>query len=263
MSTLLDFEKPILELEGKVKELRSLADGSELDIAEEIARLEGRAAKLLSQTYAKLNAWQKTQVARHADRPHFQRLCGRPDRGFHAAGRRPALRRGPGHRRRPRPVPRPVGHGDRPGEGCRHRGPGAPQFRHGPARGLSQGGAADAAGRALPPAGAHLRRHARRPSRRSMPRSAARPRRSRARSRSACRSRCRSSPPSSARAAPAGPSRWRPPTAILMLEHSIYSVISPEGCAAILWRSADQAPVAAEALRLTAQDLLSSSWSTR
>jgi acetyl-CoA carboxylase carboxyl transferase subunit alpha len=43
---------------------------------------------------------------------------------------------------------------------------------------------------------------------------------------------------------------------ILMLEHSIYSVISPEGCAAILWRSADQAPVAAEALRLTAQDLL-------
>lgn len=71
MSTLLDFEKPILELEGKVKELRSLAAGSELDIADEVARLEGRASKLLSQTYAKLTAWQKTQVARHADRPHF------------------------------------------------------------------------------------------------------------------------------------------------------------------------------------------------
>ena len=71
MSTLLDFEKPILELEGKVKELRSLAAGSEIDIADEVARLEGRAAKLLSQTYGKLNAWQKTQVARHADRPHF------------------------------------------------------------------------------------------------------------------------------------------------------------------------------------------------
>ena len=69
MSTLLDFEKPILELEGKVKELRSLAAGSELDIAEEVARLEGRAAKLLSQTYAKLTAWQKTQVARHPERP--------------------------------------------------------------------------------------------------------------------------------------------------------------------------------------------------
>ena len=71
MSTLLDFEKPILELEGKVKELRSLAAGSEIDIADEVARLEGRASKLLSQTYGKLNAWQKTQVARHADRPHF------------------------------------------------------------------------------------------------------------------------------------------------------------------------------------------------
>ena len=72
MSTLLDFEKPILELEGKVKELRLLSDGGELDIAEEVARLEGRASKLLAQTYAKLNAWQKTQVARHADRPHFK-----------------------------------------------------------------------------------------------------------------------------------------------------------------------------------------------
>ena len=65
MSTLLDFEKPIFELKGKVKELRSLAAGSELDIADEVARLEGRASKLLSQTYAKLTAWQKTQVARH------------------------------------------------------------------------------------------------------------------------------------------------------------------------------------------------------
>ena len=62
MSTLLDFEKPILELEGKVKELRSLAAGSEIDISEEVARLEGRASKLLSQTYAKLNAWQKTRL---------------------------------------------------------------------------------------------------------------------------------------------------------------------------------------------------------
>ena len=71
MSTLLDFEKPILELEGKVKELRLLSDGGELDIAEEVARLEGRASKLLAQTYAKLTAWQKTQVARHPQRPHF------------------------------------------------------------------------------------------------------------------------------------------------------------------------------------------------
>jgi acetyl-CoA carboxylase carboxyl transferase subunit alpha len=71
MSSLLDFEKPIAELEGKVKELRHLANGSDLDLEEEIARLEGRASKLLSSTYGKLTPWQKTQVARHADRPHF------------------------------------------------------------------------------------------------------------------------------------------------------------------------------------------------
>ena len=76
MSSLLDFEKPIAELEGKVKELRHLADGSELDLAEEIARLEGRAAKLLSQTYGKLTAWQKTQVARHVDRPRLKDYLG-------------------------------------------------------------------------------------------------------------------------------------------------------------------------------------------
>ena len=68
----MDFEKPIAELEGKVKELRHLATGSELDLQEEISKLESRAAKLLSQTYAKLNAWQKALVARHPDRPHFK-----------------------------------------------------------------------------------------------------------------------------------------------------------------------------------------------
>ena len=75
MSTLLDFEKPIAELESKVKELRHLADGSELDLGEEIAKLEGRAAKLLAQTYGKLSPWQKTQVARHPQRPQFTDYC--------------------------------------------------------------------------------------------------------------------------------------------------------------------------------------------
>src|SRR5215207_7597467 len=72
MSTLLDFEKPIAELEGKVKELRHLPDGTEIDLAEEITKLESRAAKLLATTYGKLTPWQKTQVARHPDRPHYQ-----------------------------------------------------------------------------------------------------------------------------------------------------------------------------------------------
>ena len=74
---MLDFEKPISELEGKVKELRHLSSGSELDLADEITRLEARAEKLLRQTYAKLNAWQKTQVARHPERPHFSDYVAR------------------------------------------------------------------------------------------------------------------------------------------------------------------------------------------
>jgi acetyl-CoA carboxylase carboxyl transferase subunit alpha len=74
---VLDFEKPINELEGKVKELRHLSSGSELDLADEITRLEARAERLLRQTYAKLNAWQKTQVARHPERPHFSAYVAR------------------------------------------------------------------------------------------------------------------------------------------------------------------------------------------
>ena len=71
MHNFLDFEKPIAELEGKIEELRHLSDSGELNIAEEVARLQGKVDRLLRQTYGKLTAWQKTQVARHPDRPHF------------------------------------------------------------------------------------------------------------------------------------------------------------------------------------------------
>ena len=74
---MLDFEKPISELEGKVKELRHLSNGSDLDLADEITRLEARAERLLRQTYAKLTPWQKTQVARHPERPHFSDYVAR------------------------------------------------------------------------------------------------------------------------------------------------------------------------------------------
>src|SRR5690349_17182836 len=66
----LEFEKPIAELEGKIEELRHLADNGEINIAEEVGRLQGKLQKLLVSTYAKLSPWQKTQVARHPDRPH-------------------------------------------------------------------------------------------------------------------------------------------------------------------------------------------------
>src|ERR1700742_3033984 len=72
MATFLDFEKPIAELEARLAELRDTASASEPNIEAEIGRLQERAQRLLRDTYAKLTPWQKTQVARHPERPHFK-----------------------------------------------------------------------------------------------------------------------------------------------------------------------------------------------
>src|SRR3546814_9448167 len=72
MRTFLDFEQPIAELEGKIEELRHLSDVGELNIAEEVSKLQSKAERLLRQTYQKLTPWQKVQVARHPERPHFE-----------------------------------------------------------------------------------------------------------------------------------------------------------------------------------------------
>jgi acetyl-CoA carboxylase carboxyl transferase subunit alpha len=73
MRTYLDFEKPIAELESKVAELKALAgEQASVGIADELARLEGKARETLEETYAELTPWQKTQVARHPERPHFK-----------------------------------------------------------------------------------------------------------------------------------------------------------------------------------------------
>lgn len=255
MSTLLDFEKPILELEGKVKELRSLAAGSEIDIADEVARLEGRASKLLSQTYGKLTAWQKTQVARHADRPHFTDYAvGLIEEFTPLAGDRLyaedcAIIGGLGRFRGLSVVVVGNEKGADTEDRVRHNfGMARPEgyrkavrlmrlaerFRlpvltfvdtpgaH-PGIDAEERGQAEAIARAI----------------------------------EVCLS---LEVPIVATIVGEGGSGGAIALAaadrILMLEHSIYSVISPEGCAAILWRSADQAAVAAEALRLTAQDLL-------
>src|SRR5581483_5081718 len=69
--TYIEFEKPIAELESKVAELRSLAtDDGNVSITDEIGKLEQKAQQLLVETYASLTPWQKTQVARHPERPH-------------------------------------------------------------------------------------------------------------------------------------------------------------------------------------------------
>jgi acetyl-CoA carboxylase carboxyl transferase subunit alpha len=78
MRTYLDFEKPIAELESKVAELRTLVgEEQSVSITEELTRLEAKARDALEQTYATLSPWQKTQVARHPERPHFQHYIER------------------------------------------------------------------------------------------------------------------------------------------------------------------------------------------
>jgi acetyl-CoA carboxylase carboxyl transferase subunit alpha len=71
MDNFLDFEKPIADLEGKIRELEGLDSGSDIEINEDVAKLRQKTAQLLKSTYTKLSPWQKTQVARHVDRPKF------------------------------------------------------------------------------------------------------------------------------------------------------------------------------------------------
>ena len=68
----LSFEKQISDLEGKIEELRHLSSGGDINIAEEIGKLQGAVAQELKSTYSKLTPWQKVQVSRHPERPHFQ-----------------------------------------------------------------------------------------------------------------------------------------------------------------------------------------------
>ena len=72
MISYLEFEKPVAQLEARIAELRAAADGDDVDISGELARLESKSADLLASTYAALTPWQKTQVARHPARPHFR-----------------------------------------------------------------------------------------------------------------------------------------------------------------------------------------------
>jgi acetyl-CoA carboxylase carboxyl transferase subunit alpha len=71
MRHFLDFEKPIANLEGKVEELRHMSTDGSINIADEIGKLQTRIERELKQTYEKLGAWEKVQVARHPDRPKF------------------------------------------------------------------------------------------------------------------------------------------------------------------------------------------------
>jgi acetyl-CoA carboxylase carboxyl transferase subunit alpha len=251
---LLEFEKPISELEGKVKELRHLNNGSDLDLADEIARLEARAEKLLRQTYAKLTPWQKTQVARHPERPHFSHYITAlledftPLAGDRAFGDDRAIQGGLARFRSRSVVV--IGHEkgtDTDGRVRHNFGMANPEGYRKAVRlmqlaerfGLPVITLIDTPG-AYPGIGAEERGQAE----------------AIARAIETC---LQVAVPLVGVIIGEGGSGGAVALAVadrvLMLEHAVYSVISPEGCAAILWRSGDQAPAAAEAMRLTAQDL--------
>lgn len=255
MISYLEFEKPVAALEARIAELRDTAQGGDIDISSEIRRLENKSAELLASTYRALTPWQKTQVARHPARPHFKdyvekiftdfmplggdRLYGEDQAiigGFaKLAGRRVMV----------------IGHekGNDTQSRIRHNfGMGKPEGYRKAIRlmemasrfGLPVVTLVDTSG-AFPGVEAEERGQAE----------------AIARSTEACLS---LGVPMVASIVGEGGSGGAVALAsaerVLMFEHAVYSVISPEGCASILWRTAEKAADAAEAMKVTAQDLL-------
>ena len=256
MQTYLEFEKPIAELEARVDELRETAAAGELDLESEINRLEAKSAKLLRDTYSKLTPWQKAQVARHPERPHFKDyVAGLTDEFLPLAGDRafaddPAIIGGLARIDGRRVVL--MGHekGDDTASRLRHNfGMAKPEGYRKAIRlmqladrfGLPVVTLVDTPG-AFPGVQAEERGQAE----------------AIAKSTQQC---LVLRVPLIAAIVGEGGSGGAVAIAaanrLLMFEHAVYSVISPEGCASILWRTADKAADAAEAMRITAQDLQS------
>ena len=254
MKTYLEFEKPIADLEARVAELRDTASSGSIDIDNEIAKLEAKAEKLLKDTYAKLSPWQKAQVARHPDRPHFKDFAARladdflPLAGDRAFGDDQAIIGGLARIGGRRIML--IGHekGDDTASRLKHNfGMAKPEGYRKAIRlmqladrfGLPVLTLVDTSG-AFPGVQAEERGQAE----------------AIARSTEQCLA---LSVPLIAVITGEGGSGGAIALAaanrVLMLEHSVYSVISPEGCASILWRTADKAADAAEAMRIAASDL--------
>jgi acetyl-CoA carboxylase carboxyl transferase subunit alpha len=254
MATFLDFEKPIAELEARVADLRATAQAGELNIDAEIERLEAKSAKMLRDTYGRLTPWQKTQVARHPDRPHFKDYVAGlvedfvPLAGDRAFGDDQAIVGGLGRLDGRRIML--IGHekGGDTASRLRHNfGMAKPEgyrkairlMRLADRFGLPVVTLVDTPG-AFPGVQAEERGQAE----------------AIARSTEECLS---LSVPLIAAIVGEGGSGGAIALAaanrVLMLEHSVYAVISPEGCASILWRTAEKAADAAEAMRVTAEDL--------
>jgi acetyl-CoA carboxylase carboxyl transferase subunit alpha len=254
MRHFLEFEKPLAELEGKIDELRKMSEVDGLNIADEVAKLTEKSDKQLRATYAKLTPWQKTQVARHPERPkagdYLRALVSdyMPLAGDRAFADDAAVVAGIG-RFRGRSV---IAIGTEKGSDTESRvkhnfGMARPEGYRKARRLIELAGRfglpvltfVDTSG-AFPGIDAEARGQAE----------------AIARSIEAC---LEAPVPVIATIIGEGGSggaiALAAGDAVLMLEHAIYSVISPEGCAAILWKDAAQAPVAADALKLTAEDL--------
>jgi acetyl-CoA carboxylase carboxyl transferase subunit alpha len=256
MLTFLDFEKPIAELDSRVAELKDTARGGDLDIDHEIERLEAKSQRMLKDTYAHLTPWQKTQVARHPERPHFRDfVAGLADEFVPLAGDRAfaddqailgGLARIDGRKLML------IGHekGSDTTSRLKHNfGMAKPEGYRKAIRlmdladrfGLPVVSLVDTPG-AFPGVQAEERGQAE------------------AIARSTERGLALGVPSIAAvvgEGGSGGAIAIAAASRVLMLEHAVYSVISPEGCASILWRTADKAAEAAEAMRITAADLLS------
>ncbi len=254
----LDFEKPVADLEGRIEELRKHA-GDKANVADEIARLETRAHDLLKDTYQKLSRWQKTQVARHGQRPHFSDYARflvedfTPLAGDRAFGEDAAIIGGPA-RLRGRSIML-IGHekGTDTASRVKHNfGMANPEGYRKAIRLMEMAERfampvvtlVDTPG-AYPGRGAEER--------------------GQAEAIATCTEKCLGlGAPVIAVIVGEGGSGGAVALAaankVLMLEHAVYSVISPEGCASILWKDAQgkgdsKAPDAAEAMKIAADDL--------
>jgi acetyl-CoA carboxylase carboxyl transferase subunit alpha len=255
MRSYLDFEKPVAELEAKVEELRAMsATGNAVAVGDEIGRLEGKAAQALKELYAGLTPWQKTQVARHPQRPHcldtiagllseFVPLAG--DRKF---GEDAAIVGGFGRFRGDSVCV--IGHekGSDTESRLKHNfGMARPEGYRKAVRlmemadrfGIPVVTLVDTAG-AYPGIGAEERGQAE----------------AIARSTDMCLA---IGVPNIAvilgEGGSGGAIALATANRVLMLEHAIYSVISPEGAASILWRDTTKAQEAATNMKITAQDM--------
>lgn len=257
MRSYLEFEKPIAELEGKIEELRALSGDDHINVGEEISRLETKAEKLLTDTYGSLSRWQKTLVARHANRPHFSDLVDQlmtdftPLAGDRSYGEDSAIIGGPAIFRGQSVMV--IGHekgSDTQSRVAHNFGMARPEGYRKAIRlvdmadkfGLPVVTLVDTPG-AYPGLGAEERGQAE------------------AIATSTARFLDAGVPVVAAivgEGGSGGAVALAAADRVLMFEHSVYSVISPEGCASILWKDdkeGGKAEEAAEAMKISAQDL--------